>query len=137
EFRRVLFRLTHIAEYFTSRGFSLRSGGARGADSGFEQGAGAHKDILRARDATPEMMAHAEQYHPRWDRCTPKGRQLHGRNSGIILGRDLKSPVDFVICWTEGGELVGGTAQGIRVAKAYDIPVFNLGAPEITITDAN
>jgi hypothetical protein len=45
----------------------------------------------------------------------------------IILGKRLNDPVSLVICWTEGGKPKGGTAQGIRIAEHYGIPVFNLG----------
>jgi hypothetical protein len=48
-----------------------------------------------------------------------------------ILGDDLKTPVDFVLCWTpDGAETstsysTGGTGQAIRLAIANSIPVFN------------
>lgn len=48
------------------------------------------------------------------------------RNSYQVLGENLSSPVDFVVCWTENGGLIGGTAQAIRIAYANKIPVFNL-----------
>jgi hypothetical protein len=35
----------------------------------------------------------------------------------------------FVVCWTPGGLLKGGTAQAMRIAHAYGIPVFNLADP--------
>lgn len=33
---------------------------------------------------------------------------------------------EFVICWTHDGTAVGGTGQGIRIARYYGIPVYNL-----------
>ena len=47
----------------------------------------------------------------------------------IILGSELDKPVDFVVCWTKGAKEVGGTAMGIKVAKKYSIPVFNIADP--------
>lgn len=48
------------------------------------------------------------------------------RNVCQILGADLHTPVQMVICWTKGGKLVGGTAQALRIARANNIPIFNL-----------
>ena len=45
-----------------------------------------------------------------------------------MLGDDLDQPVSFVVCWTPGGEVTGGTGQALRIAAdpQYNIPVFNL-----------
>lgn len=69
-----------------------------------------------------------KKYHPAWNKCSDAAKTMHARNSQIVLGNDLDDPVDFVICWTPGGKLEGGTAQALRIAIDYDIPVFNLGA---------
>ena len=53
------------------------------------------------------------------------------RNAMQISGRDCKSRTDIVICWTKGGKDVGGTSQAIRMARSFDIPVFNLGDPKV------
>jgi hypothetical protein len=49
------------------------------------------------------------------------------RNAMQISGRDCKSPTNVVICWTKGGKDIGGTSQAIRIARAFNIPVLNLG----------
>lgn len=49
------------------------------------------------------------------------------RNAMQIAGRDCKTPADVVICWTKDGKEVGGTSQAIRIARAKNIPVLNLG----------
>lgn len=46
--------------------------------------------------------------------------------SGYNERYNLDSPVDFVVCWTKNGELKGGTALGMRIAKHYNIPIYNL-----------
>ena len=38
------------------------------------------------------------------------------------------TPVKFVVAWTEGGLLKGGTAQALHIATALNIPIINLGA---------
>jgi hypothetical protein len=59
-----------------------------------------------------------------------------GRNAYQVLGMDLKTKSDFLVCWTVSGatdlssnEIIrnsGGTGQAMRIAKAYGIPFFNL-----------
>lgn len=156
----VLEFMTRCAAEWAQKGWTLRSGGAKGADKAFETGAidgggdggieiyyADHYRIgysenhdedrfgnlgqsnVNAYD--PEMwalaMQIAEEYHPNWGACRSYARKLHARNSFIILGERLNKPVDLVVCWTEGGKLKGGTAQGLRIAYDYKIPVANLG----------
>lgn len=109
------------------KGFTLRSGRAKGADQAFESEVPYLKEIFTARDATPESFDHAAKYHPAWEHCSAFAQALHARNSMIVLGRDLNDPVDFVVCWTPGGAITGGTGQALRIAGAYGIPVFNYG----------
>lgn len=111
-------------------GITLRSGGAKGADHAFEAGcdfAQGPKEIFRTEDATSESMKHAAKFHPNWSWLSPIAKKLQARNSMIILGWNLDDPVETVICWTPKGTKIGGTAQGIRIAEHYGIPVANLG----------
>lgn len=68
----------------------------------------------------------AQAYHPAWERLSPGVRALMARNVHVLLGADLDSPATFFLCWTPGGETVGGTGHAIRVALAHGIPVVNL-----------
>lgn len=89
-----------------------------------------HLAIVRNKDLISETERIASEVHPAWDRCNEWARGMHSRNCHQILGYDLKSPVDAVICWTPDGAVVGGTATAIRIAMKYDIPVFNLGVSD-------
>ena len=89
-----------------------------------------HLAIVRNKDLISETERIASEVHPAWDRCNEWARGMHSRNCHQILGYDLQSPVDAVICWTPDGAVVGGTATAIRIAMKYDIPVFNLGVPD-------
>ena len=121
----VLNMMTEIAVKLDELGYTLRSGGASGADSAFAKGTN-HAEVFRAYDATSKAIEMASQFHPAWERCNDYVRKLHGRNVQILLGNNLDNPVDFVICWTPKGEVVGGTGLGIRLAKAKNIKVYNL-----------
>jgi len=89
-----------------------------------------HLAIVRNKDLISETERIASEVHPAWDRCNEWARGMHSRNCHQILGYDLQSPVDAVICWTPDGAVVGGTGTAIRISMKYDIPVFNLGVSD-------
>lgn len=121
-----------IAEHLGRLGWLLRSGGALGADMAFQVGAQRAtntSEIFTAKDSEtrPWWQEHAARHHPNWPACSRYARLLHARNSAIILGSSFKAPVDCVVCWTPNGEVIGGTGQALRVAKASKLPIFNFG----------
>jgi hypothetical protein len=90
----------------------------------------------------------AERFHPAWNRCSRAAKKMHIRNVGQILGlrytnygsvddpdpevTESRGPISqFVICWTPCGRREGGTGQALRIARAYKVPVFDLGLPEV------
>jgi hypothetical protein len=130
----ILNLMTRIAIKLNGAGFWLRSGGAIGADTAFELGAVDKKQIFYARQATVQAMQIAANFHPAWNRCSPFAKKLHGRNAFQVLGHDLNSPSQFLICWTPDGCIThasrsyttGGTGTAISIASAHKIPVHNL-----------
>jgi len=72
---------------------------------------------------TKEAIELTSKFHPAWQYCAQGAQKLHARNAHIILGYDLKSPVEFVVCWHNNS---GGTLQAVRIAEHYHIPVYNL-----------
>lgn len=138
--------MTEIAAFLRPY-FFLRSGGAGGADSAFEDGAGDHKEIYLPKDGFngryhddevffymanyPDINNRAkkiaEKFHPVWNRLDYRSKQFHTRNVYQVLGKDLKSPSKFLICYTKGGLMKGGTATTLRIAKEYKVPIYNLG----------
>ena len=89
-----------------------------------------HLAIVRNKDLISETERIASEVHPAWDRCNEWARGMHSRNCHQILGYDLQSPVDAVICWTPDGKMVGGTATALKLSMKYNIPVFNLGTKD-------
>lgn len=122
--------MTLLATKLDLLGYTLRSGHATGSDTYFENGVISNKkEIYLAKDATTESIEYASKFHDKWSSCKDYVKCLHGRNVKIILGKDLKSPSDFVICWTED-ETNGGTSLGLKIAKYNQIPIFNLANEE-------
>lgn len=131
--------MTHIALQLQEKGYILRSGGADGADTAFENGAGNLKEIFVPWDGfngrklsknchlyTEEATEIAMKFVSHWDFLTKPSKKLHTRNVHQVLGLDLKTPVKFLICWTENGKLNGGTATAIKIAQFHGIRVINL-----------
>jgi len=133
--------MTRIAEYLYQQGYTLRSGAADGADTAFENGAKEKKEIYlpwrrfnnsdaRFVKIPDEAYKIAANFHPVWDRLKDYAKNFHARNVMQILGEDLNTPSDFVVCWTKKGRITGGTGQALRMAIAYEIPIFNLAIEE-------
>lgn len=128
----ILQRMSTIAMQLAMRGVVLRSGMAKGADKAFEGGCDMVRGnkVIRCATQWQRALDHAALFHPNWNACNDNARALHARNSMIMLGDNFDLPVSFVVCWTKNGGVVGGTGQGLRIATAYNIPVYNLFYPE-------
>lgn len=129
-------------------GYTLRSGGAEGADtffdvvedkkiylpwSGFEgKVADGEKYIDSQKLSTfQEAYNRTAEFHPNWFKLKPGARLMMARNFMQCFGTDLKTPSKFVICWTRDGGPTGGTGQAIRIAEHYKIPIYNLYFKEV------
>ncbi len=139
----ILAYMTRIAQWLQRTGWHLNSGGADGADRAFAEGAteksrtlvlpwpgynghaGPDCRTLSAGERQPALDV-AERLHPAWQKCSRGVRALHARNAGVVMGPGLNRPVDAVICWTPGREVVGGTGMALRIAGDAGIPVLNL-----------
>ena len=153
--------IKEIAKSLAQNHYTLRSGGAGGADSFFEEGAKLAQGKMEiylpwskfngrnekeegyyfTRDSHYEFYKKAKeiaaQFHPAWDRLKDGSKMLHTRNVHQVLGLDVETPSKFVLCYSEAnkgkrGDYVGGTGQALRIATHLRIPIFNLAeAPSI------
>lgn len=149
----VLELMENIAHDLKQQGYIGRSGGANGADQALEDGCltgtleGCHIYLPwngfngkyaseRGYIDTPKMKNYekaqrvASEYHPAWGNCKRGARAMHTRNVYQVLGHDLATPSEFVICYAEPqgtkGHVKGGTGQAVRIAIDNNIPVINL-----------
>jgi len=136
----ILYIMTKLASKLEDNGWTLRSGGATGADSGFEKGvSNGNKEIFTVNSLTGEIgeeaYATVDRYHPRPSKLSAYARKLMARNAFQVLGPDLRQPSVFVVCWAPGSRyddkdritsVSGGTGQAVRIAYDHDIEVFNL-----------
>ena len=135
--------MSNLAKKLANDGWILRSGGAKGADSAFELGAGSKKTVYYAHHvdsltAGKDALALAGSLHGNWDRCSDYVRKLHGRNCFQVLGCNLDRPSSFMVCWTPDGAVshkdrsikTGGTGTAISIADHFGVKVYNLSRKE-------
>lgn len=133
-------KIENICQDLISKQYTLRSGGADGADNFFEEAYIKYNGEMEIYlpwknfndnksplyNISPEAFEIAKEFHPKWNALSQGARKLHARNVYQVLGLDLKTPVEFVLYWTKGGKASGGTGQAMRIAKAYNINMYNV-----------
>ena len=133
-------KMREIGKFLAKKEYILRSGAAEGSDSAFERGcdeAKGEKEIwlpwLGFNDHKSTLLWDkvawniASTVHPIWDDLDVNAKCLHARNIHQCSGIDCKTFSKFLICYTEGGKVKGGSATAINYSKENKIPVFNLG----------
>lgn len=140
----VLVYFSKVAAFLSTKGFVLRSGGAGGADKSFEVGCdrfnglkeiyipwkGFERSDSNLVVSNVKAFEIAEKFHPNWQRLSSGAKKLQARNCHQVLGEDLETPSNFIICWTKKGKGQGGTGQALRIANHYGIPIFDAGKYE-------
>lgn len=137
--------MTEIAMHFDQWQWTLRSGGATGADSAFEAGVTSdRKEIyipwkgfngsssilywghpllspkaeLVAARCWKDRESRGEVGCP-WHRLRTNTMILMARNMYQVFGARLDIPCDMIICWTPEGKVIGGTAQALNAAFIF------------------
>lgn len=141
----------------------LRSGGAAGSDTAFQNGALQHeiflpwksfskklnpapkggdglllkRDVFVLGEMDKSLIEYAEhlvkKVTPYWDKLNAPVKKLYTRNAFQVLGKDLKTPSDFVMYWApeRKGVVSGGTRVAVDIARMEKIPTFNFNLGEI------
>ena len=150
----ILKEMHHIAYQLAIAGWVLRSGGANGADTAFEQGGDCarkpmeiylpwkafNRNASELHAPSADAMLIASEVHNGWKYLKEPARLLMARNVHQVLGEDLNSPSKFLVCYTRDGctshlqysRKTGGTGMAIALASLFDIPVFNMHDRNIT-----
>lgn len=120
----ILKMMTDLAYHLSLQGWTLRSGGAWGADEAFQKGVTDYSNIflpyknfrkdegIQGRWINdPELTSQAmyimsqKKGHPHWEHWLNNNSQasnvrLHMRNVFQVLGENLNDPAKFLVCWT-------------------------------------
>ena len=145
-----------IARYLADQGITLRSGGAGGSDSSFEEGSLLSNNpdlreiytpwrsfrcprvgnVYHTLEEYPSpnykiSLSVARDIHPYWDKMSNGGRLLHQRNIHQVMGKDLTNPEKskFLLACSDSdkaGVPRGGTRTAWVLAARNDIPCFNI-----------
>jgi hypothetical protein len=147
----IMMLMGNIARTLADRGYTLRSGGAPGADQAFEFGTpvmvqmeiyvpwhgfmGRPDTMSKLGLNYGEARSIAEKFHPRWNYLSESVRKIMTRNTFQVLGPNCHNLSKFIVCWTKDGKASGGTGQALRIADAQTpkIPIYNLYDPEVRI----
>ena len=146
--KEILDQMQQFAYQAANRGWVLRSGGANGADTAFEDGcdhAKGKKEIFLPwkefnQNDSPLYVVDdraldlAKEIHPAYNSLSRTAKLLIGRNMHQVLGRTLNQPVACVVCWTKDGCEswtsygcnTGGTGSAISLASHQGAQIFNL-----------
>lgn len=139
--------MTQLAAKLEQDGYTLRSGGADGADKAFAKGCSRKEEFppwdgfegLKLLKPIPqEAWNIAADLHPMWYKLKDSARAMMARNCQQVLGMDLNTPSKFILCWTADGCInqkertfkTGGTGQAIAHASLNGISVYNLARPD-------
>ena len=124
----------------------IRSGHADGADYAFEKGAkdrcivylpwsGFNREKLvlgvpRTQPLRDEVLKIVYKHEKYAKTLKDAIKLIKSRNVYQVLGEDLKSPSDVLVCWTDEGVVTGGTGLAIKIAMDHGIPIVNVGDHE-------
>jgi hypothetical protein len=144
----VLKRMSVIAKTLEQFDFVLRTGGLEGPDAVFEDSVknlelyipwkGFNNKESKNYFNTTQSLDVAKMFHFGFDKLKPAIQAFLAKNVRMVLGKDLKSPAMFIVCWSEDGvehvkdrtSSTGNIGHIIAIASSMKIPVFNLGKPD-------
>lgn len=127
-------------ELCTQYGYTVRTGCAIGSDQAFREAVPQNVVIYTPDNVRRYNNYHvareiAQQIHPKWKNLRSEYvRKLHTRNVYQVLGCDLNTPSEFLLCYTNDGCVdgsktsvdTGGTGQAIRIAHRFGVPIINI-----------
>jgi len=138
----ILLKMKRISRKLDKKGYTLRSGAAKGADSYFESGSSRKEIFLpfkgfndnksKLYDIDDEYFKISSLYAKDFEKETYEEQCFIARDTQQVINNGIKS--DFVICWTRDNatnanykrKRTGGTWYAIALASYLDIPVINL-----------
>lgn len=148
---KILEVMCDLASKLAENGWTLRSGGAQGADAAFQEGcerAGGGKEIfvpwdgfqdlshdpdngfyiIRDHSVINKAESIVSKIHPAWDRLKRGAKALHTRNAFQVLGATLDTPSKMLVCYSEvvGSSISGGTRTAWELAKISGVACVNL-----------
>ena len=87
--------------------------------------------VFKSSDSNDKVRNIAKEIHPKKQKLSEKdGLDLHARNTFQVFGKNLDTPVDFVLFYAEEQKdsirPKGGTGQAVEMARLKGIPTINM-----------
>lgn len=79
-----------------------------------------NKVRLLSKEDKAKCIAIASEHHPNWSACSFGAKSCLARNVAIVTDANV------VFCYSDPNSKSGGTKHAVRIANAYQIPVYNL-----------
>lgn len=140
----ILAQMVKIAQKLSGMGYTVRTSGGGPADDTFETNTSQVEVYLPWKNFNKKTSQYVRNhkdapsivkpFHPTFDSMTDAVKAIIARHAHVILGPDLNTPVDFLICWSQDG-IENGDKRSIKsgymsipvaLAASRSIPVFNL-----------
>lgn len=144
----IVTQIKRLANELESFGFTLRTGGTAGTEEAFEVSVKDMELHLPFNNYNNKQSSFAfinkkayviaKLFHPTYDTLPDKVTLFLAKNARLLLGKDLKSPALFLLCWSEDGcessaaktMKTGNVGHAIAIAAALHLPIFNLAKPD-------
>lgn len=147
----VISRMCQLVHELESFSYTLRTGGLEGPDEAVENAVKDrslfelylpwkgfnNKESTNAFN-TERSLEIAKMFHPTFDGLKFQIQGFLAKNARMVLGKDMRSPVMFVLLWSEDAAekdrektaKTGNVGHIISIASAMHIPVFNMQRPD-------
>jgi hypothetical protein len=141
-------QIAKLASRLSESGYTCRTSGGSEGDDAFENNSTLSEVHIpwkkfnnketKFNKNLPEAADLVKPFHPTFDAMKPAVQAIIARGAHVILGQNLQSPVQFVLCWSADG-LENAKDRGIKsgfigipiaLAATNRIPVFNLKNPD-------
>ena len=135
----ILDDMASVASWLESQGYKLQTGyksknkdgslSEEGADKAFSSGT-SNKELFGPDMSNDLARNIAKEIHPLGNGLTvAKGLNFHARNTFQVFGKNLDTPVDFVLFYAQETNSIrpkGGTGQAVHMARLKGIPAVNI-----------
>lgn len=152
--------ITEVSIYLKAEGWTLRTGTGSHANKAFQIAAGENKEVyvpwdnffpnevgIASMTEKSSRMAYEVwklrekkglvptegRISGKWEDLHPGTKALLAKAMCMLLGKNLNTPSDMVVCWTPGAKIVGISSHVICLAVSKHIPVFNLAEYETEV----
>jgi len=145
----IISQCVELGQYLNEQGFTLRTGGGKTEVEEAFEGTTENKEFFlpwkkfndiesKITHYDESVVAITRRLQPGYESLEFWRQSFFNRTVGLMLGKNGKSPVRFLVCWSQDGvehgrdrtSKTGFIGVAISAAGLLRIPVFNLKNPD-------